>query len=92
MSDLALDSPQVESRPTGFVSLSLVQLEGRPVDHLEDGQLRGELQAVRLHPGPHSHSAWESDSFIISIKLKHNQGVQSKPSSSAHVNRNNKTI
>ena len=66
-SHLALDSLQVESLPTGFVSLSLVQLEGRPVDHLQDGQLGAQLQAVRLHPGPHSHAACEQNIILLKI-------------------------
>ena len=67
MSDLALDSSQVESLPTGFVPLSLVQLEGGPVDQLEDGQLGGELQTVRLHPGPHSHTACKPRSILFHL-------------------------
>ena len=55
--DLALDSPQVEGLPIGLVSQSLVQFECGPVHQLQDGQLAGELQAVRLHPRPHSYSA-----------------------------------
>ena len=51
---LPLDTPQVEGLPAGLVAQGLVQLEGGLVQQLEDGELGGQLQAVRLHPCAHS--------------------------------------